>query len=153
MLRIRQRPGRHDADDFAFDDPFGLFWIFHLIADGDPEAFLHQPREVGIERVMRDAAHRDGRALSIFRTRCEREIQRARRDERILVEHLVEVPHAKKQDGIAILLLRIEILAHRRRDVRCVPRGGRRAWGRHVELNFTCWCSLSTRQHVREVRP
>ena len=100
--------------------------------------------------VMGHAAHRDRRALAVFRARGERQIERARGHERVFVEHLVEIAHAKKQDRVAILLLRIEILPHGRRDVRCVSRrrGGTRC--RHVELNFTCWCSLSTRQPGRE---
>ena len=66
MLRIRQRAGGHDADDFALDDALGFFRVFDLIADGDAEAFLDQPREIGIESVMRHAAHRNRRALPSF---------------------------------------------------------------------------------------
>ena len=36
-------------------------------------------------------------------------------DERVLVEHLVEVAHPEEQDGVAMLLLGVEVLPHRRR--------------------------------------
>ena len=36
-------------------------------------------------------------------------------DERILVEHLVEVAHPEEQDRVAMLSLGIQILPHRRR--------------------------------------
>ena len=112
---------------------------------------LDQPRQIGVERVVRHAAHRNRRALPVFRARGQRQVEGARGDERVFVEHLVEVAHPKEQNRVAILLLRVEILPHRRRDVRCVPCGRRRTpCGRHVELNFTCWCSLSTRQPGRE---
>ena len=143
-LRIGESPGRHDADDGAFDDPFGLFRVFDLIADGDAKTFLHKPRKVRVERVMGHAAHGNGAALTVFSPRREREFERPRGDERVLVEHLVEIAHAEKENGVAILLLRVEILAHGRRD----GRGGRRGTrgGGHVEWNVTCSCWHSTPQ-------
>ena len=123
MLRVGQRTRRHHAHDFAFDDALGFFRIFDLIADGDAEAFLHQAREIRVQGMMRNAAHGNRRALAVFRAGCQRQIEGARRDQRVLVEHLVEVPHAEKQNRVAILLLRVEILPHRRRDVRGVPCG------------------------------
>ena len=66
--------------------------------------------------MIRYAAHRDAVAAGILRSRRERQLERARRDQRILVEHLVEIAHAEEHDGVAILLLRIEILPHRGRD-------------------------------------
>ena len=38
-------------------------------------------------------------------------------DERVLVEHLVEVAHAEEDDGVAVLTLGVEVLPHRRREV------------------------------------
>ena len=67
---------------------------------------------------MRNAAHRESRCPAIFGSRSERQVERARGHQRVLVEHLVEITHAKKQNRVAILLLRVEILPHRRRDAR-----------------------------------
>ena len=44
-----------------------------------------------------------------------RQLERAGGDQGIFVKHLVEVAHAEEQDGIAVLLLGIQILPHRRR--------------------------------------
>jgi hypothetical protein len=65
--------------------------------------------------VVRDAAHRDAVAAGVLRTRREREIEGARRRERVLVEHLVEIAHPEEHDGVAVLPLGVEVLTHRRR--------------------------------------
>ena len=56
MLRVGQRARRHHANDLALDDALGFLRVFDLIADGDAESFLDQPREIGVER--RDAERR-----------------------------------------------------------------------------------------------
>jgi hypothetical protein len=65
--------------------------------------------------VERDAAHGNAAAVGVFRSRGERQLEGARRDERVLVEHFVEVAHAEEQDRVAMLILRVEILPHRGR--------------------------------------
>ena len=52
-------------------------------------------------------------AVGVLRTRCQREVERAGGDERILVEHLVEVAHPEEDDGITVLTLGVEVLTHR----------------------------------------
>src|SRR5688500_4654029 len=73
------------------------------------------------------AAHRNGATVVVFRARREGELEGARRGQRVLVEHLVEVPHAEEQDRVAMLALGFEELPHRRC---CTGRNGRRG-GRH----------------------
>ena len=111
---VGQRAGRHDAHDFALDEPLGLLRIFDLIADRDAEAFLDEPRDVRVDGVMGHAAHRDAAAVGVFRSRRERQLEGARRDERVLVEHLVEIPHAEQHDRIPMLFFGIQVLPHRR---------------------------------------
>ena len=118
VARIGQRPGRDDADDFALDDALGLAGVFHLIANRDPESLFHQPRDVAVHGVKRHAAHRNAAAVGVFRPRGQRQLEGPGRDERVFVEHLVEVAHAKEQNRVAMLLLGVEILAHRRRHGR-----------------------------------
>jgi len=72
-------------------------------------------RDVAVDGVKRDAAHRDAAAVGVLRSRGQRDLERARGDERVLVEDLVEVAHPEQQDGIAMLLLRVEVLTHRGR--------------------------------------
>ena len=47
------------------------------------------------------AAHRDGAARRVLRARRQRQLERARGHQRILVEHLVEVAHPEEHDGVA----------------------------------------------------
>ena len=115
IVGVGERARRHDADDFALDDALGLARILDLIADGDAEALLHEARDVAVDRVKRHAAHRDAAAVGVLGSRGERELERARGDEGVLVEHLVEVAHAEEQDRVAMLLLGVQILPHRRR--------------------------------------
>ena len=95
--------------------PFGLARILDLIADRDAEPFLDEPRDVAVDGVKRHAAHRNAAAVGVLRSRGERQLERARRDQGVFVEHLVEVAHPEEQDGVAMLLLRVEVLTHRRR--------------------------------------
>ena len=113
--RVGQRPRRDDADDFALDDALRLARIFDLLADGDAESFLDEPRDVAVDGVVRHAAHRDAAAVRVLRPRRQRQFERPRRHEGVFVEHLVEVAHPEQQDRIAMLLLRVQVLTHRGR--------------------------------------
>ena len=119
---IRERARRMHPRHFALDDALGLARILDLIADGDPVAFLHQPSDVRVGRVVGHAAHRNGAAGPVLGARGQRQLQHARGGERVLVEHFVEVAHPKKHDGVAVLPLDVEVLTHRWRGRR------RRVW-------------------------
>ncbi len=114
VVRVGQRAGRHHADHFALDQTLRLARILDLIADGDAKALLDQAGDVVVDGVKGHAAHRDPAAVAVLRSRGERELQRAGGDQGVLEEHLVEIAHAEKQNRIAILLLGVQILAHRR---------------------------------------
>ena len=124
---IGQRTRGHDADDLAADESLRLARILHLLAHCDAESLLDEARDVAVSGVKGDAAHRDGATGRILRTRRQRELEGARRGEGVLVEHLVEVAHAEKDDGVSVLTLGIEVLPHRR------GRPGRlgKDWGGH----------------------
>ena len=83
--------------------------------DRDAEALAHQPGDVAVGRVVGHAAHRDGAAARVLRPGGQRQLERARGRQRVLVEHLVEVPHAEEDDRVAVLPLGVEVLPHRRR--------------------------------------
>ena len=125
---VGQRAGRDDAHDFAADQSLRLLRVLHLLADGDPEALLHQAGDVSVGRVVRDAAHRNGAAGRVLRSGGERQLEGARGGQRVLVEHLVEIPHAEEDDGIAVLPFRLEELPHGRRGAGGF---GRHRGGRH----------------------
>ena len=80
--------------------------------------------DVRVDRVKRHAAHRNRGAVRVLRARGQRQLEHARRRQRVLVEHLVEVAHAEEHDRVAVLALDVEVLPHGRRG-RVVSRGWR----------------------------
>ncbi len=102
---------RKDARDFAAHDLFGELGIFHLVADGDAVALAQEAREVAFDGVVGDAAH----GLVAFAVAGrEGELELAADDDRVVVEQLVEIPHAEEEQGIGILALGDGPLAHER---------------------------------------
>jgi hypothetical protein len=128
IARVGQRPGRDHANHFAANQALGLLGILDLLDDGDAETLPHQARDVAVRGVERHAAHRDRAAGRVFRARRQRQLERTRGGQRVLVEHLVEIPHAKEHDRVAVLPLRIEVLPHGG------SRAGRFAEGRRGHL-------------------
>src|SRR5262245_42796094 len=66
--------------------------------------------------MERNAAHRNT-ASRILRARGKSQLERARRQQGILVKHLVEIAHPEKENRIAMLLFGVEVLPHCWRDV------------------------------------
>jgi hypothetical protein len=95
-------------------ETFGFPRIFHLIADGDAEPFLHEPRDVCIDGVVGDAAHRDAAAVGVLRSGGQGDFERAGGDEGVLVEDFVKISHAEQHDRVAVLFFGIQVLPHRR---------------------------------------
>ena len=115
---VDDRAGRDNADDIALDKSLGERRVLGLLADGDLVALGDQARDVGVARMVGDAAHRRLilRRLAAVAGR-QRQIKLARGELGILVEHLIEVAQAEKEDRILILLLDLQILLHHRRDL------------------------------------
>ncbi len=84
-----------------------------MIANRDAEPFLHEPRDIAVHGMERDAAHGDSAPVGVLRARRQRELEGARGDEGVFIEHLVEIAHPKKDDGIAVQLLGVQVLTHR----------------------------------------
>ena len=76
-------------------------------------AELGQLAEVAPRRVVRDAAHGDRIFLPLV-ARGERQVEDARRVDRVVVEHLVEVAEPEEHDGVRVPRLDVEVLAHQR---------------------------------------
>ena len=118
VVRVGEGSRRDDANDFTLDDALGFARILDLIADGDAKAFLHEARDVRIDCMKRDAAHRNPAAVCVFGTRGQGQLERPRGQQGVFVKHLVEVAHAEEEDRVAMLLLGVQILPHRRRGRR-----------------------------------
>ena len=135
---VGKRTGRDHAHDLAPQRRLRLArggGILDLLADGHAEAALDQPRHVGVGGVVGYAAHRDGAAAGVLRPRSQRQLQRLRRGQGVLVEELVEVAHAEEDQGVAMLALGLQVLSHRRRGPGSparLGRGGHGGYGRGV---------------------
>ena len=130
--------------------PLAFLRILDLLADGDAKSLADEPGDVAVGGVERHAAHRNRAAAGILRTRGERELERARGGERVLVEHLVEVAHPEKHDGVAVLTLRVEVLPHGRgRPGRFgKDRGGHRSCAGRLGSGEPVGPSITLSRHV-----
>jgi hypothetical protein len=72
-----------------------------------------EPRDVRLARVRREPAERHLVRLAAVPGR-QRQVADARRRDRIVEEHLVEVPEAEEEDGVPMLRLDAEVLLEQR---------------------------------------
>ena len=116
-----------DPDDLALDDPASLFRVLDLFADRHPVTGVEQASEVHIDRLHRDTRHRDRLSSLLLTTGGEGDPEEFGRALGILVEHLVEIPHAEEEDLLGMLLLGgDELLHHRGRRALCGGTTGHR---------------------------
>ena len=97
--------------DPSLDQFLGHFRILQLVAYRHPPARFHQLRQVGIERVIREARHWHilRRAVRALR---QHNAERLSPIDSVLPIHFVEVAHAKEQNGLRMLGLNAKILLH-----------------------------------------
>ena len=133
QARIEGRARRKDPCHFPFYQLLGEPGVLHLVADGDPVALAQQPREVGFDGMVGNAAHGLG-ALAVARR--QRELQLAADHYGVVVEQLVKVAHAEEEERIRILALGQGPLAHERRQIRCRLIAGSDRLGRDCEFEF-----------------
>ena len=109
---VRHRAGCDYPYNVALDKALGRRRVLYLLADGDLVALGDQPRYIRLAAVIRNAAHR--RALLGVGdrpvARGQRKVKLTRGNARVLVEHLVKIPEAEKQQTVAVLRLDLLIL-------------------------------------------
>ncbi len=105
--------GRDDAHDPALDQALGLRRVADLLADRHRFADPEQPREIGVQLVVRYTRHRDRRACRAAAL-GQRDVEQARGLARIIVEQLVEVAHAEQQQRVGHLGFGAQVLPHQR---------------------------------------
>ena len=106
----------HHADDPSFHQSLRELRILELLRDGHLIARTHETRHIAVRRMKRDAAHRCPLRLSAVLP-GQHQVQHRRRGLRILIEHLVEIADAIKEDAVRILLFGFEVLRHHRRQL------------------------------------
>ena len=107
---VGDRAGRDDPRHFALDQSLGQLGIFDLFADGGPEAGGDQLGQVAFQLVVGKAGH--GRAVLALVARGEGQVEHAGGGLGVLVKHLVEVAHAKQQQGVGACPLGLLVLLH-----------------------------------------
>ncbi len=113
-MRVGCGAGCDDACDFAAHELLTGAGLLDLIADGDAIAATDEARDVALRRVVRDAAHGDGRAFFLV-AGGEGDFEFARGDDGIVEEHLVEIAKAEQEQRTGNLLLDRVVLPHERR--------------------------------------
>jgi hypothetical protein len=111
-----------DPRHLPAEQPLGRLAIrrsrpIYLFADGDVAACGHEPHEMGVELMVREARHRQG--VGALVATGEREVEEAGRLAGVGAEELVEVAHPEEdQRPRTPGLRRLELLHHRGRHGR-----------------------------------
>ena len=98
-------------DHGALDNPLGEPGVLHLLTDRDAKALRDELPQIAGGGLDRDTRERDAVAA------CgQRDVQRARSDLRVLVEHLVEIAHPEEEDRVGVTRLDLPVLGEERRS-------------------------------------
>ena len=106
--------GRDDPRHLAADEPLGQLRVFDLLADGRPHSGGDQLAQIALQLVVGKAGHGDG-VFALFAA-GQREVEHAGGRLGVVVEHLVEVAHAKQQERIGTRPFRFLVLLHHGSD-------------------------------------
>ena len=101
-----------------FHQLFGELGVFKLVAHGHFVAVLHEPRQVVVNGVVRNAGHFDKLAVA-RRLAREHDAQHSTGFEGIFTVGFIKIADTVQQDGFGILGFDLEILLEHRRS-RCV---------------------------------
>ncbi len=109
---VGDRAGTDDTGQLAFDQPFGLFGVFDLFANGGPQSGGDQLAQVAFQLVIGKAGHRNG--VGPLFAAGQRQVEHPGGRLGVVVKHLIEIPHAKQQDRVRAGRLGIQVLLHHR---------------------------------------
>ena len=111
---VGQRTRRDDPRDPPLDKPLARRRVANLIDDDCALAAAEQPHEMLVERVMRNARHRN-RCATRLAARRQRDVEQSRSALGVRVEQLVEIAHPVEQQPVWMLALEAQVLLHHRR--------------------------------------
>ena len=89
------RPRCNDLDDLPLDDALGQLRVFHLLANSDLIALVHEPFNIRIGRMEGHAAHRCP-VLPFTAPARQRQVQFPRRRQGIVKKHFIKVAETEK---------------------------------------------------------
>ncbi len=113
---FRQGAGGDKPDHVTPDRRLGIArassaGFFHLLGDRNAEAAPDEAREVAFGGVNRHPAHRNG-GSAVLPPRGERDVECGGGGFGVGEEHLVEVAHAEKEQGLRVLFFELEPARH-----------------------------------------
>ena len=111
QLGFGQRARRHHAHHLALYRPLGRTNLADLLANRYRFAHLDQLGQVVVQRMHRHASHRN-RLPSRLAAIRQRDAEQARGLDRVVVEQLVEIPHAVEQQRGREVHFHRKILRH-----------------------------------------
>jgi len=114
---IGQRARRDNANHLALHGPLACGRITDLLAEGDRLAHTDQSRKILLGSMKRHTRHADRLAIR-GASPGERDPQQSRSLICIVLEQLVEIPHAIKEQCVGMVSLDAQVLLHHR----CVTR-------------------------------
>ena len=131
---ITDGPGRHHPHHLALHRPLAAGGIADLLADRHRQPQPGQLGQITLGRMVRHTRHWN-RLPGRLPAAGQRDAEQLRGLPGVIVEQLVKVPHAVKQQGIGVLHLQPQILLHHRRVLLHGTRSGQRAV---LLLQLTC---------------
>ena len=105
--------GGDDPDHVPLDDALGQGRVLGLLADGHLVALGDEPGDIALSAVVGDAAH-GGALLRVLDGPVpggQGQVQLPGGHLGVLIEHLIEIAQAEKQQAILIVLLALVILS------------------------------------------
>ena len=105
--------GGDDTDHVPLDDALGQGRVLRLLADGHLVALGDEPGDIALGAVVGDAAH-GGALLRVLNGPVpggQGQVQLPGSHLGVLIEHLIEIAQAEKQQAILIVLLDLVILS------------------------------------------
>ena len=106
--------GCHQFGNPAFDNVFGHFRVFELLADGHPLPGPNQLGQIGIQRVIRKSGqfHGTGRPVG---PACQGDPQYLSRFDGIFPKRFVKIAYTEQQNCVRMFIFYSIILFHQRR--------------------------------------
>jgi hypothetical protein len=108
---------RYGSNDVAFDDAFGLFWIFHLLANGNGAPGLDGFGNVGVDGAYGHTCHGDAAVVVVAVAGGQGDAKQFGGLDSVFEEKFVEIAHAEEEKGITALGLCLYILAKHGREL------------------------------------
>ena len=112
--RIAERHRRRNQfSDIPFDNAFGLFGVFHLIADRHPQPSSNQTGQILVQRMMGESCqgHFGG---SPIRALGQGDSQNFGTLHRVIPKGFVEVPYPEQEHCPGVSRLDLRVLFHQR---------------------------------------